>query len=37
MRSRASEVAKITLEQTESLHSAEGLNNMLMMFNEYAG
>jgi 2-polyprenyl-6-methoxyphenol hydroxylase-like FAD-dependent oxidoreductase len=36
MRARASEMAKMTLEQTELLHSTEGLNNMLMMFNEYA-
>jgi len=35
MRARASEVTKITLDQTEALHSAEGLNNMVMMFNEY--
>jgi len=37
MRARAAEVAKMTLEQTEAMHSPEGLNNMLEMFNEYAG
>jgi len=37
MRARASEVAKMTLEQTELMHSPEGLNNMLTMFSEYAG
>jgi len=37
MRARAAEVAKMTLEQTELMHSPEGLNNMLILFNEYAG
>jgi 2-polyprenyl-6-methoxyphenol hydroxylase-like FAD-dependent oxidoreductase len=32
MRTRASETAKMTLEQTDSLHSATGLQNMLAMF-----
>ncbi|HTK20734.1 MAG TPA: NAD(P)/FAD-dependent oxidoreductase [Mucilaginibacter sp.] len=32
MRARASEVAKMTMEQTASMHSPEGLNNMLAMF-----
>jgi 2-polyprenyl-6-methoxyphenol hydroxylase-like FAD-dependent oxidoreductase len=34
MRARASEVAKMTMEQTASMHSPEGLNNMLAMFTE---
>lgn len=32
MRARASEVAKMTMEQTASMHSPEGLNDMLVMF-----
>jgi len=32
MRARASETAKMTLEQTESMHSANGLQDMLEMF-----
>ena len=32
MRARASEVAAITLEQTESLHSTDAISNMLAMF-----
>ena len=32
MRSRASETAKITMEQTSSLHSPEAISNMLEMF-----
>ncbi|WP_121812543.1 FAD-dependent oxidoreductase [Mucilaginibacter kameinonensis] len=33
MRARASETAAMTLEQTESLHSAGGLKNLVAMFN----
>ncbi|SKC86922.1 FAD-dependent oxidoreductase [Ohtaekwangia koreensis] len=32
MRARASDIAKITLEQTESLHSANAISNMMAMF-----
>lgn len=32
MRKRASETARMTLEQTDSMHSAEGLNELLRMF-----
>jgi len=32
MRARASETAKMTMEQTEALHSANGLTHMLGMF-----
>jgi 2-polyprenyl-6-methoxyphenol hydroxylase-like FAD-dependent oxidoreductase len=32
MRLRASETAKITMEQTASLHSPEAISNMLEMF-----
>jgi 2-polyprenyl-6-methoxyphenol hydroxylase-like FAD-dependent oxidoreductase len=35
MRARASETAKITLEQTAALHSDNGLNDLLKMFTEY--
>jgi 2-polyprenyl-6-methoxyphenol hydroxylase-like FAD-dependent oxidoreductase len=34
MRARASETAKMTLEQTDSLHSKEGLENMIAMFSQ---
>jgi 2-polyprenyl-6-methoxyphenol hydroxylase-like FAD-dependent oxidoreductase len=34
MRSRASEIAKMTLEQTAIMHSDDGLNNILEMFEE---
>ena len=37
MRTRASEVARITLEQTESLHSAQGLANLTAMFTTLPG
>jgi len=33
MRARASETAAMTLEQTDSLHSADGLKNLVAMFN----
>jgi 2-polyprenyl-6-methoxyphenol hydroxylase-like FAD-dependent oxidoreductase len=33
MRARASETAAMTLEQTDSLHSANGLKNLVAMFN----
>jgi 2-polyprenyl-6-methoxyphenol hydroxylase-like FAD-dependent oxidoreductase len=33
MRARASETAAMTLEQTDSLHSADGLRNLVAMFN----
>jgi 2-polyprenyl-6-methoxyphenol hydroxylase-like FAD-dependent oxidoreductase len=33
MRTRASETAAMTLEQTDSLHSADGLRNLVAMFN----
>jgi 2-polyprenyl-6-methoxyphenol hydroxylase-like FAD-dependent oxidoreductase len=32
MRTRASETAAMTLEQTDSLHSANGLRNLVAMF-----
>lgn len=32
MRARASETAAVTLEQTDSLHSADGLTNLVAMF-----
>jgi 2-polyprenyl-6-methoxyphenol hydroxylase-like FAD-dependent oxidoreductase len=34
MRSRASEIAKMTLEQTAIMHSEDGLNEILEMFEE---
>lgn len=34
MRKRASETAKLTLEQTESLHSTSAITNMLELFKE---
>jgi hypothetical protein len=37
MRARASEIARETLEQTESLHSAGAIKNMLEMFSYEAG
>ena len=37
MRTRASDAARITLEQTESLHSAQGLANLTAMFTTLAG
>lgn len=33
MRARASETAAMTLEQTDSLHSTDGLRNLVAMFN----
>ncbi|GAB3940876.1 NAD(P)/FAD-dependent oxidoreductase [Spirosoma harenae] len=33
MRARAAEIAKMTLEQTDSMHSPTALTNMLTMFN----
>ncbi|WPU99616.1 NAD(P)/FAD-dependent oxidoreductase [Mucilaginibacter sp. cycad4] len=33
MRTKASETAAMTLEQTDSLHSADGLKNLVAMFN----
>jgi 2-polyprenyl-6-methoxyphenol hydroxylase-like FAD-dependent oxidoreductase len=33
MRSRASETAKMTMEQTASLHSSDAISNMLAMFS----
>lgn len=35
MRARASETAKMTLEQTDALHCEEGLENMMAMFSEH--
>jgi len=34
MRSRASEVAQLTLDQTEALHSPAAMTHMLALFNE---
>ena len=35
MRTRASETAKMTLDQTDSMHSANGLSNLLSMFSSF--
>ena len=34
MRARFEEMGTLTLEQTESIHSPEGLNNLLHLFSE---
>lgn len=34
MRKRASEIAKMTLEQTEALHSENAISHMLELFKE---